>query len=377
MKKKILPYLIVAISLISLPAFAQEAKDTASLGLPGDNLDLYGVLDLFQKSKTIEAFEKSLNEEKSKLNNLDLDLDKKVDFIKVVTKQKDSSFTFILQVDVSKKETQDVAVILVDKLKNQKVSIQIVGDEELYGKDYVIEPKGNSSVTPNPGYKGEDPILVTVPPSTTTVQVVQSAPIVQYVYSPAYVPYAPPYYYGYYPPWFGFATVMAVGIYRSNHYYGHGGYYGGHYHGGNNNVIINNGSRNNINHYNNNNRNRSTTVSDNKARGNYGDGAGANRRNESISNRQSNTASTRPSNSMSNRQSPSASNRQSTSASNRQSPSTSNRQSPSTSNRQSSNFSSSSRSGSSSYGGGGRSMGGGSGGGGRSMGGGGGGGRRR
>jgi hypothetical protein len=163
MKKKILPYLIAAISLISLPAFAQEAKDTASLGLPGDNLDLYGVLDLFQKSKTIEAFEKSLNEEKSKVNNLDLDLDKKVDFIKVVTKQKDSSFTFILQVDVSKKETQDVAVILVDKLKNQKVSIQIVGDEELYGKDYVIEPKGNSSITSNPGYTGSDPVTVNVP----------------------------------------------------------------------------------------------------------------------------------------------------------------------------------------------------------------------
>ena len=46
-------------------------------------------LDLFQKSKTIEDFEKSLNEEKTGINNLDLNLDNKVDFIKVVTKQKD------------------------------------------------------------------------------------------------------------------------------------------------------------------------------------------------------------------------------------------------------------------------------------------------
>src|SRR3954468_21798320 len=263
MKNFFLLYLVTVLTLLSLAAFTQEkekdkakAKDqpkedsTATLGLAGDNLDLYAVLDLFQRSKTIEEFEKSLNEEKSKVNNLDLNLDKKVDFIKVVTKKKDDSYTFILQVDVTKTETQDVAVILLDRDKDKKVSMQIVGDEELYGKDYVIEPKGNSSVTSNPGYTGENPVTVNVPAPKTTVQVVQSAPIVQYVYSPAYVPYAPPYYYGYSPPWFGIATVVAVGIYRSNNWYHHGGYHGGHY-GGNNNVIINNGNRNNFNNYNN------------------------------------------------------------------------------------------------------------------------------
>ena len=135
MKKFILPYLAVLLSLVSIPVFSQKTEDESKmLGLPGDNLDLYAVLDLFQKSKTIEAFEKSLNEQKSGINNLDLDLDKKVDFIKVVTKQKDSSFTFILQVEVSKTEKQDVAVILVDKDKKGKVTMQIIGDEELYGK---------------------------------------------------------------------------------------------------------------------------------------------------------------------------------------------------------------------------------------------------
>src|SRR6478672_6464172 len=106
MKKFLLPYLAAAMSLISLQAYSQ-AKDqpkedtSAILGLPGDNLDLYAVLDLFQKSKTIEAFEKSLNDEKEGINNMDLDLDKKVDFIKVVTKRKDSSsFQFILQIAV-------------------------------------------------------------------------------------------------------------------------------------------------------------------------------------------------------------------------------------------------------------------------------------
>src|SRR6187455_2303866 len=110
--KKFLLFCITALSLVSLQAFSQEIpKDdtTALLGLPGDNLDLYAVLTLFQKSKTIEEFEKSLNDEKTKINNLDLDLDKKVDFIKVVTKKKDDSYSFILQVDVTKTEAQDVA----------------------------------------------------------------------------------------------------------------------------------------------------------------------------------------------------------------------------------------------------------------------------
>src|SRR5258705_4323491 len=129
MHKYFFSCLVVAMSLFSLPAFSQTVKDSTLLGLPGDNLDLYAVLDLFQKSKTIEDFEKSLNLEKTGINNLDLDLDKKVDFIKVVTKKDGDDFTFILQDAVSKTETQDIAVIFVSKDKDKKVSMQIVGDK--------------------------------------------------------------------------------------------------------------------------------------------------------------------------------------------------------------------------------------------------------
>ena len=217
--------------LLNISCFSQTGspaeKDSTLLGLPGDNLDLYAVLDLFQKSKTIEDFETSLNAEKTGINNLDLNLDGKVDFIKVETKKNGDDFSFILQVDVSKTEKQDVAVILVSKDKNKKVTIQIVGDKDLYGKNYIVEPKttANPAVTANPGYTGANPVTVNVPASTTTI-VVESAPIVQYVYSPVYVPYVPPYYYGFYPPYFMAFSVMAVGIYRHNNYYYHGAVYG-------------------------------------------------------------------------------------------------------------------------------------------------------
>jgi hypothetical protein len=300
MKKYILPFAIAATCLLGLPAYSQSVADSTLLGLPGDNLDLYAVLDLFQKSKTIEEFEKSLNLEKTAINNMDLDLDKKVDFIKVVTKQEKENFTFILQIAVSKTETQDVAVILVSKDEKKKITMQIIGDEDLYGKDHIVELKESSTpaVTANPGYKGPDTIKVVSTPPQTTVVVVEQAPIVQYVYSPAYVPYAPPYYYGYYPPYFAAFTVMAVGMYWGSHAHyhnhGHGGYHG-------NTTVIHN--HNNYNNYNRT-RNTSNTVNHNKANGNYNRGNSASTRpttresgRTSASTRESgrNSSSTRPS----------------------------------------------------------------------------------
>jgi hypothetical protein len=263
MKKNLFILLLLALSSVGTTAYSQSENDTTLLGLPGDNLDLYAVLDLFQKSNTIEDFEKTLNEEKTGINNLDLNLDGKVDFIKVQTKQNDKDFTFILQVDVLEKEAQDVAVILVSKDKNDKVTMQIVGDKDLYGKDYVVEPKAAApAATPNPGYTGTQPVTATTTTTNTTVVVVESAPIVQYVYSPVYVPYYPPYYYGYYPPYYVAFAVISVNVYHHNTYYHHHAYYGGH----NNTVIIHN--QNTYNNYNVN-RNSSNTVNQYNTNGNY------------------------------------------------------------------------------------------------------------
>jgi len=248
--------LMLIVFLTGTKAFSQSENDTTLLGLPGDNLNLYAVLDLFQKSKTIEEFEKSLNEEKTGINNLDLNLDNKVDFIKVATEQKEKDFTFVLKTDVKEKETQDIAVILLTKSKEDKVTIQIVGDEDLYGKNYIIEPKAaKESVTPNPAYNGTQPV-------PEKVIVVESAPVVQYVYSPVYVPYYPPYYYGYYPPYYAPYPVVSVHFYCHSTYYHHYGYYGG----GHNTVIIHNQTT--YNNYNKN-RNRSETVSHYSEGGNY------------------------------------------------------------------------------------------------------------
>ncbi|KQB42491.1 hypothetical protein [Flavobacterium aquidurense] len=272
---------LATVCLLGQSIFSQNINDTPSLGLPGDNLDLYAVLDLFQKSKTIEDFEKSLNDKNSGINNLDLDLDKKVDFIKVTSKSEGSDFTFVLQDPVSKTETQDIAVILVDKDKSGKVNLQIVGDEDLYGKNYVIEPKttATAAVTANPAYSGSDPAK-SAPASQAVV--VEKVPVVQYIYSPAYVPYYPPYYYGYYPPYYIPFAAISVAVYAHHHYHHHHHYYGGHY-GGGGTVIIHN--KNVYNNYNIN-RSRSNTVVTNRESGKYRTAANSSNRQQARSSEQ-------------------------------------------------------------------------------------------
>ena len=85
MKTKIgLLMIVFIVAIANLNAQEKTETDTELLELPGDNLDLYATLDLFQESKTIEEFEASLNDEKTGINNLDLNVDDEVDFIKVV-----------------------------------------------------------------------------------------------------------------------------------------------------------------------------------------------------------------------------------------------------------------------------------------------------
>ena len=144
MKKTVL---ILVFSLFVIPLFAQQPE----LGLPGDNLNLYGVLNIFQNSPTLEEFEKHLNNPDSKVNNLDLNGDGQIDYLHVIDNVNGAVHDIVLRDDINENETQDVAVIEVERDANNHVHIQIIGDEALYGKDYIVEPQVN---TPNPGYHG-------------------------------------------------------------------------------------------------------------------------------------------------------------------------------------------------------------------------------
>ena len=81
--KKLICTSILAILIASVTTVMAKDYPKEYLGLPGDNLNLYAVMNLFQESETLEAFERSLNDENSRINNLDLNGDNMVDYITV------------------------------------------------------------------------------------------------------------------------------------------------------------------------------------------------------------------------------------------------------------------------------------------------------
>ena len=128
-------FIIAACSFLSFAVSAQTSQDQQEkLNLPGDNLNLYAVLKLFQDSKTLEGFEKSLNDSTTKINNLDLNGDEKIDYLRVVDKPDGDVHNITLKDAISKTEDQDVAVFVVQKKSNGQAQIQLIGDEDLYGK---------------------------------------------------------------------------------------------------------------------------------------------------------------------------------------------------------------------------------------------------
>jgi len=150
-----------------------------STGLPGDNFSLEGALELFKKSASPEEFEKMLNSEDNKVNNLDLNGDGEIDYIKVIDRNEKDVHAFVLQAAVSDSESQDVAVIELEKEGTDKAVLQIVGDEDIYGDETIIEPT--------------EEVKVNAGTSTSGVAVnVWAWSAVRYVYTPAYTVWVSP-----------------------------------------------------------------------------------------------------------------------------------------------------------------------------------------
>lgn len=255
MKAHVLFISTLLVLFITNKSFSQTIDKADSLGLPGDNLNLYAVLDLFQKCETFEEFEKKLNQEDSKINNLDLNNDNKTDYIKVIDNKNGDNHAIVLQTPINAKENQDIAVIEIEKNKEGKILLQIIGNEDLYGKDYIIEPQENDpqkkeAAAKNPAIKSDTTVgadgktiivnnYYTTNNYTTTnnnntvanqperVYVsVNYWPMVRYIYTPTYVVYVSPWYWYSYPAWWNPWNPWYWHNYYWHHHNHHHHYYG-------------------------------------------------------------------------------------------------------------------------------------------------------
>jgi len=218
-------YTLLILATASVVVAAQNNPDEY-LGLPGDNLNLYAVMNLFQESETLEGFERSLNDNESMINNLDLNGDNLIDYITVSDYEEGNVHTIVLRAALNKNEQQDIAVFVVEKLRNGAVQIQLIGDEALYGPNYIVEPI--YAETPNPGYSG-NVYRGNVNVVTTTYYDIAAWPMIRFIYRPGYVVWRSSWYWGYYPRYWRPWRPHYWHYYYGYHYHWHDYYYS-HYH---------------------------------------------------------------------------------------------------------------------------------------------------
>ncbi|MFZ0473371.1 MAG: hypothetical protein WAL94_12210 [Bacteroidales bacterium] len=213
---------ILAVLIASATTVRAQDYPEEYLGLPGDNLNLYAVMDLFRNTKTLEGFERSLNDPKSRINNLDLNRDNFVDYITVSDYIDRKVHTIVLRAVLGRKEYQDVAVFTVQKLRRNKVIIQLIGDEALYGRNYIIEPVYAKKF--RHGYYGDPMYADNVTIINNYYDDVFEWPVIVYIYRPYYHGWHSSWYWGYYPgywdPWTPYYWDYYYG-YQSgwNHHY--------------------------------------------------------------------------------------------------------------------------------------------------------------
>lgn len=185
----------LAALLFAAPLSAQDVNPADSTGLPGDGFSLEGAIELFKKAESLEAFEKMLNTEDNAVNNLDLNEDGEIDYIRVIDNMDKDVHAIVLQVPVSEAESQDVAVIEIEKTGTETATLQIVGDEDIFGTQTIAEPFEEE--TQQSGKNG--PAMIQ-PPVRIVVNV-WLWPSVRYMYRPGYVVYVSPWRWRVYPGW--------------------------------------------------------------------------------------------------------------------------------------------------------------------------------
>lgn len=215
-------FLFLAMLLMGVLTFAEETITVSANSEDiSQSLDLRVVAKLFAEASTTEQFENMLNNPDSAFSNLDLNGDNQIDYLRVVEAGTANNKLIVIQAVLAKDIYQDVASIYVEKdTKTQEVSVQIIGDEYIYGTNYIIEP------------------------------VYVYRPIIyNWLWSPRWYCWESPWYWGYYPSWWYYQPCYTYHWYYDRchrfHYYHHHccSFRHGHYPHHNYHAVHNNVSR--------------------------------------------------------------------------------------------------------------------------------------
>ena len=198
----------ISIGQLSIARADQTVTVTATNADISEDLDLKTVATLFGQAKDLEQFEQMLNNPDSAFSNLDLNGDGNVDYLRVIETADQNRHLVVIQAVLAKDIYQDVASIFVEKdPESESVTVQVIGDEYIYGADYIIEP-----------------VYIYRPM------------IYDWFWGPSWVCWHSPFYWDYWPTWWHPYHCIAHHLYW-DHIYWHHHYYpictyrtGHHYH---------------------------------------------------------------------------------------------------------------------------------------------------
>lgn len=187
MKTK-LASLLVVIFIATISCTAQRTiRVEANNNDISDNLDLQAVASLFGESKDLQDFEMRLNDYDSQISNLDLNNDGEVDYLRVIESSENNVHVVVIQAVLDRDVLQDVATIVVERNRNRRTYVQVIGDSYLYGDNYIIEP-----------------VYVYTPS------------IFSFFWGGRYTRWNSPYYWGYYPHYYHHYHPSEVGFYMNH-----------------------------------------------------------------------------------------------------------------------------------------------------------------
>ena len=194
--KRVFLFLLICTTSCCFTLTSARADETVTVTSTSsdisENLDLKTVATLFGQAEDLEQFEQMLNNPDSAFSNLDLNGDGEVDYLRVIETADNDRHLVVIQAVLAKDIYQDVASIYVEKDEQDQVIVQVVGDEYIYGTNYIIEP----------------------------VYIYRPL-IYDWFWGPSWIAWHSPYYWGYWPGWWRPYYCVDPFIYWDHCYWHH------------------------------------------------------------------------------------------------------------------------------------------------------------
>lgn len=161
-------------------------------------LDLNAVAAAFAEARNVAEFEQLLNSSRYMINNLDLNRDGWIDYLRVIETHRGVYHTFLIQACLGHSMYQDVATLVAEH-RPSALYVEVIGDRWLYGPNYIVRP-----------------VFIKRPPLWDVFG------------RPSYAAWTSPYYYGYWPSYYQQPKPIYlnhyqayVRTYMTNHHYCH------------------------------------------------------------------------------------------------------------------------------------------------------------